>query len=92
MPRAVKTSQDQSHLRTVAITEPAPDFYRTTSCDDPLLASKRLRQSGLTQDRVGGMSAWDSNGDCEISRGYWTMPDFVTAFALPDKRTACSAQ
>ncbi len=56
------------------------------------LGSKRLRQSGLSQYRVGGVAAWDSDRHGEIGFGYRTVPDFVTTFALSNQVAASSRQ
>jgi hypothetical protein len=53
---------------------------------------ERFGESGLSQNRVGGVSAWYPDGNREVSCGYRTMPDFMAALTLPHKRAACGQQ
>ena len=54
--------------------------------------SERFRQSGLTQDSIGGVSARNADRHGKISFGNRAVPDFVTAAPLPDQRAAGGAQ
>ncbi len=74
-------------------------FYRClrkTDRSEPrqmeITPSKRLRQSGLSQDRVGGVAAGDADGHGKIPLRDRAMPDFVAATSLPDQRAAGGAQ
>jgi len=54
--------------------------------------SKRLRQSRLAQDGIGGMAARNADRHGEIPLGDRAMPDFMAALALPDQSAAGGAQ
>src|SRR5579872_2463898 len=56
------------------------------------LASKRLRQSGLTQDCICRVPAWDADGHRETPFRDRAIPDFVAALALPDEGATCRPQ
>lgn len=49
---------------------------------------KSFRQARLTQNGVGRVTARDADRHGEISLGYRTMPDFMTALSLPHQNTA----
>jgi hypothetical protein len=55
-------------------------------------SSKRLRQTGLAQNSVGGVAARDSNRHREISLGDRAMPNLVAALALPHHHAARGTQ
>jgi hypothetical protein len=56
------------------------------------ICSERFRQACLAQDRIGGVAAWNSDRDGEVSFGDRAVPDFVASLALADKKTAGAAQ
>src|SRR5665213_1532944 len=59
----------------------------------PFMSSKGLRQSGLTEDCIGGVTARDSERHWKISLRYRAVPDFVTALPLTHQRAAgCTQQ
>lgn len=48
-------------------------------------SSKRLRQTGLAKDGIGGVAARNADGYGEVLLRDRAVPDFVAAFALPDE-------
>lgn len=54
--------------------------------------SESLRQSSLTQDRIGSVAARDADWYREVTLGDRTVPNFVAAASLPDHRAAGGAQ
>src|SRR6185437_9116820 len=53
--------------------------------------SKSLRQSGLTQNCIGGVAARNAQGDRKIPPGNRAVPDFMAALALPHQGAARGA-
>ena len=54
--------------------------------------SKRLGQTGLSQDSVGGMTTGNADRHSKIPLRDRAMPDFVTTASLPDQRAAGGPQ
>ena len=58
----------------------------------PNKTSKQPRsfwQTSLSQNRIGGMSARDSNWHRKVRFGHQVVPNFVTTLALPDHLASC---
>ena len=99
-----ETSAGRSDRRRPASTRPLPPRSRSLSVIErdhdvgTRLAipnarhSKRLRQAGLAQDSVGGMTTENADRHREISLRDRAMPDFMAAAALPDQTTTSGAQ
>ncbi len=55
-------------------------------------SSEGFRQSGLTQNSIRSVPAWNAIWHGEIAIGDWAVPDLVAAFDLTDHRAAGGAR